>query len=325
MPETRYRPVVAVDLGGTKIEAAMITRSGQLLDQERVPTQANEGKAHVIEQLFGAIDRLVERSGIEVTDTAGVCVAAAGPVDMKRGIISDPPNLPGWGSVPLQSIVRDRFGVDSYLINDAKAAAVGEHLFGAGKGIDNMVCITLGTGIGGGFILDRRLYFGAFGGAGEVGHMTIDINGPKCNCGNMGCWELYASGTAMEKEMSRHLTLGEKSSLQQLFKAGEPVTASHIAEAARKQDPLALKLIAWSANYIGIGLVNLVNIFNPQMVVIGGGLSKIGPILLDPAEAVVKQRASKILADAVTIVPSALGDDIAVMGAAAYVFEKGAI
>jgi glucokinase len=323
MSKTKEHPVIAVDLGGTKIEAALITSSGKILGRERTATEANKGKEHVLKQLFGSIDNLLEHSRTKITETAGICIGAPGPVDMNQGILSNPPHLPGWGSVALRSIIANRFSVDSYLINDAKAAAVGEHIFGAGKGVDNMICITLGTGIGGGLITNGRLYTGAFGGAGEIGHMTIDINGPKCNCGNLGCWELFASGTAMEKETAIRLSLGEKSSLQQLFSTGERITASQIAEAARRDDPLAQNIIAWSATHIGIGLTNLVNILNPQMIVIGGGLSKIGPMLLDPAITLVKQRASKLLADAVTIVPSMLGDDIAVMGAAAYVFEKG--
>lgn len=316
--------VIAVDLGGTKIEAALISPTGQILGRERVPTMAAAGQTQVIKQIYLGIDNLRAQTNVDTAEIAGICIAAAGPVDMDRGIITTAPHLPGWQSVPLGKIIGERYQIESFLINDAKAAVLGEHRFGAGRGVNNFICITLGTGIGGGIIINGKLYFGQNGAAGEMGHMTIDNHGLKCACGNTGCWETLASGSAIARETTRRLAAGEVSLLRALLKNGaDAVTASMVGEAARQNDPLALNVIAWAAGHLGTGLVNLVNIFNPEMIAIGGGLAKIGPRLLDPAIALVRQRAFKLMADNVKIVPSKLGDDIAVMGAAAYVFEKG--
>jgi glucokinase len=315
--------VIAVDLGGTKIVAALVHPSGRVLGRERVPTMAAAGQAQAIEQIYLGIDNLRAQTGVGILETAGICVAAAGPVDMDRGIITTSPHLPGWQSVPLGKIIGERYQTVSFLINDAKAAVLGEHRFGAGQGTANFICITLGTGIGGGIISNGKMYFGQNGAAGEMGHMTIDNHGIKCSCGNTGCWETLASGSAIERETVRCLADGEPSILKSLLKDGAAVTASQVGEAARQNDALALSVISWAAGHLGTGLVNLVNIFNPEMIAIGGGLAKIGPLLIEPAIAVVRQRAFKLMADNVAIVPSKLGDDIAVLGAAAYVFEKG--
>jgi len=325
MSENMQSPVIAVDLGGTKIVTALIFENGDILDREHILTQASEGPEAVIKRMLGTIDLLLERQNMKASDLKGICVAAASPVDMKKGIVSTPPHLPGWYAVPLRDIVRDRYGIDTYLINDVKAAVLGEYRFGAGKGIDNLICITLGTGIGGGIITNGKLYFGEVGGAGEVGHMTIDANGPRCVCGNTGCWELFVSGTAMEREVVRHLSSGEASSLAEINRKNGIVTSVDITRAARNGDVLAIRVIAGSARYLGIGLVNLVNIFNPGMIIIGGGLSKIGDILMEPAIQVVKDKAFRVLSGAVQIVPSSLGDDAAVLGGAAFVWVGGRV
>ncbi len=322
MTSSEIRPVIAVDLGGTKIEAALVHPSGRVLGRERVPTLAASGQAQVIKQIYLGIDNLRAQTNISIEETAGICVAAAGPVDMDRGIITTSPHLPGWQSVPLGKVIGERYQAAAFLINDAKAAVLGEHRFGAGQGTANFICITLGTGIGGGIIANGKLYFGQNGAAGEMGHMTIDNHGIKCTCGNTGCWETLASGSAIERETTRRLAAGEASVLKSILKDGAAVTASQVGEAARQNDPLALSVIAWAAGHLGTGLVNLVNIFNPETIAIGGGLAKIGPLLLEPAITVVRQRAFKLMSDNVTVVPSRLGDDIAVLGAAAYVFEK---
>ena len=317
------RPVVAIDLGGTKIIAALAAVDGRIIDRERTPTLADHGPEVVIQRIIDAADRVLERNSFRATDVGGICVGAAGPVDMLNGIVSTPPNLPGWHAVPLRDILRDHFGIDTYLINDAKAAALGEHRFGAAKGLSHMVYVTVSTGIGGGIIADGSLYVGHLGGAGEVGHMTIDIDGPRCACGNTGCWEAFASGTAMGREAARRLEAGEASSLAAQFADRfDEVSPVQIGEAALKGDRLALSVVAWSARYLGIGLANLVNIFNPEMIVVGGGMSKMGTLLLDPAVKIVSERAFPLLTRSVRFVTSPLGDDAAIMGAAAFALQQ---
>lgn len=319
-------PVIAVDLGGTKIAAALIAPGGEILDRERAPTIASEGPEAVIQRIFDTIDLILGRSRMSGSQIEGICVAAAGPVDMQHGILSTSPNLPGWHDVPVRDIVADHYRINSYLINDAKAAALGEHRFGAGQGADNMLYITVSTGIGGGIVANGRLYVGRSGGAGEVGHMTIDMNGPKCACGNTGCWEALASGTAMAAEAIRRLESDEESSLATRFADRiREITPVEIGEAALEGDSFSLDVIAWSARHVGVGLANLVNIFNPELIIIGGGLSKMGDILLKPAVKTMNDRAFPLLAQAVRIVSSPLGDDAGVMGAGAFALQKGTI
>ena len=186
-----------------------------------------------------------------------------------------------------------------------------------------MLFITVSTGIGGGIIIDGKLYFGASGGAGEVGHMTIDVNGPKCACGNVGCWETLASGTAVAREAINRIHRGEKSLLTEMVKGKiETITAEKVSEAAQQGDALAQEVIARAMTYLGIGMVNLVNIFNPEMIVVGGGLSKMGNLLFDPVRQVVKDRAFPLLAQAVRVVPAKLGDDAGILGAAIFASEE---
>jgi len=189
-------------------------------------------------------------------------------------------------------MVREKYGVDTFLVNDASAAALGEHRFGAGKGASNLIYLTVSTGIGGGIIVDGELYTGSCGSAGEVGHMTIAVNGSKCACGNIGCWETLASGTAVARV------------------------------AAQGGDPLAWDVIRTAATYLGVGMVNLVNIFNPELIIVGGGMAKLGDLLLEPARRLVGERAFPVSAKAVRIVTAQLGDEAGVYGAASLAFAE---
>jgi glucokinase len=260
---------------------------------------------------------------VETSALGGVGIAAAGVLEMERGVITASPNLPGWKNVPLRDMIEEKLGVRTFLLNDANAAALGEHRFGVGRDVDDLIYITVSTGIGGGIIIGGKIYDGICGSAGEIGHMTIDINGPRCRCGNIGCLETLASGTAMAAEARKRLAQGTKSSLLELAR-GEPenITAKTVSEAARGGDPLALELVSRAGSYLGVGMVNLINIFNPQMIIVGGGVSRMGDMLLDPAREVVRERAFRLPAEAVRIIISELGDDAGVLGAAAFVREQ---
>ncbi len=320
MPEAK--PVLAIDLGGTKIAAAVIDGS-QVVAREYVPTLAAEGPEAVISRIFTAADRLLGAGKLSVSKLDSVSIAAAGGVS-NDGVITSSPNLPGWSNVPLRDIVRKRYGVDVFVVNDASAAALGEHRLGAGRGTKNLVYLTVSTGIGGGIIINGRLYLGAGGCAGEVGHMTVDINGAGCACGSYGCLEVLASGTAVAKEAIRRIGSGEKSTLAGMVGKPEDITAEKVAEAARGGDGLAADVIRRAAAALGVGLVNVANIFNPEMIVIGGGMSKMGEMLLAPAREVVMSRAFKLCAQAVRIVPAQLGDDAGLLGAAVFAREQKA-
>lgn len=316
-------PVLAVDLGGTKILIALISRGGKLIAEERMVTPTTKSTQVVTEGLLSAIDNFLKLRNIEVSQLHSISIAAAGAIDSDKGLITLSPNLPDWNNIPLRDIVRERYGVETFLINDASAAALGEHRFGVGKGTRNLVMLTVGTGIGGGIIVDGELYLGVSGAAGEIGHMTIDINGPECACGNRGCLEMLASGKAIVREAVRRIRDGGKSSLIDMVNGRtENITAEKVGLAARGGDVLSRDVIHEASFNLGIGMVNVVNIFNPEMVVVGGGVARLGELLLEPARRVVEARSYPIIAKAVRIVTAQLENDAGVCGAAAFAFQK---
>ena len=311
--------IIGIDLGGTKINTVLADRRGNIKARDLRDTLASEGPDAVIERIAGAIKDVSSRTKI-----AGIGIGAAGACDAAKGVITSSPNLPGWHNVPLKEKIQRQFDIPTYLENDATVAALGEYCFGGYEGIDNLIYVSVGTGIGGGIIINGQLYSGTSGSAGEVGHMTIDINGIKCPCGNIGCWETLASGNAMSREAVKRIKAGELSTILD-FADGklDKVNGKSIFAAAQKGDRLAQEVIAQTGYYLGVGLVNLVDIFNPQLILIGGGLSQMGALLLDPARKVVNQRAFQLPAQAVSIEPSRLGTDSAALGAVALVLKSG--
>jgi len=315
-------PVLAIDLGGTKIFTAIISDKGQAIAIERCTTVANEGTKSVIDRLLSAVGQILDLNNVEPSQLNSIAVAAAGAIDSDRGVVTLSPNLPGWSDIPLADIIQEKYQVDTFLLNDASAAALGEHRLGVGRGTENLVLLTLGTGIGGGIIIDGELYLGSNGSAGEIGHMIIDVNGPRCACGHTGCLEVFASGTAMARDAISRISHGERSSLVVAAEGKiEDITAEKIGVAAQDGDSLALDVIHKAATYLGAGMVNLVNIFNPDMIVVGGGVSGLGDLLLEPARQVVKERAFPIAVQTARIVTAQLGEEAGVYGAA--IFARG--
>lgn len=314
--------ILAIDLGGTKILAALFV-DGHLAGEERMPSLAGESVEATIGQMSLAIERVLQAERLALEQLDAISIAAAGPIDSTRGVITQSPNLPGWHNVPLASIIRERYKAGIFLINDAKAAALGEHRFGAGKGTRHMVMLTVGTGIGGGIIIDGKLYFGALGGAGEVGHMVIDVHGPRCRCGNKGCLEMLASGTAMARKARWYIDRHERTTLVEVAggRTGS-ITAETIGAAARAGDKLAVRIIEEAAVYLGVGMANLANIFNPEMIVVGGGVANLGEFLLEPARRVVQERAFELATRELRIAPALLGDRAGVFGAFTFAAER---
>ena len=319
---TANKLYVGVDLGGTKILTGLITEAGELIAQDYRKTKAKRGQAAVIERLIESVLRLMQDAGLQAVDVQAVGIGAPGPVESQAGVVVSPPNLPGWERVPLQEIVEEALGIPTLLENDANAAALGEYCFGAGRGSSHMIYITVSTGIGGGFVLDGRLYGGACGAAAEVGHMTILPHGPHCNCGNRGCLEAVASGTAIARQGRELVQRGVPTLIAELA-AQHPdgVGAKLVAEAARSGDPVAIEIIREAMSYLGVGVANLVNLLNPELVVIGGSLTKMGETLFDPVRRAVSQRAFLVASECVRIVPAELGDQVGVIGAAAVAIQ----
>ncbi|OGN98428.1 MAG: hypothetical protein A2Y58_02435 [Chloroflexi bacterium RBG_13_51_52] len=319
----RLKSVVAVDIGGTKIMVALFSEDGKILAKKTIPTLANEGADAIVERLYSTIKEVLESKSISLREIDAICIACAGSIDTKKGVVETPsPHLPGWAGLPLADIIRDKTGVVTYIINDASAAALGEQRYGVGKDVRNLVLLTLGTGIGGGIIIDGQLYLGARGAAGELGHMTVEAHGPGCGCGNIGCLEILASGTAIEDDAISRLRRGEKSILVTMSEGDfDRITTQMVGKAAQSLDKLSQDVIARAAYYLGVGMVNIVNVFDPEMVVIGGGISGLGEMIIAPGRKMVATQAFSITARTVRIVIGQLGNEAGVYGAAAFAFD----
>lgn len=307
------RWVIGVDLGGTQIRAIRTDLDGEKVARSQLPTEAKLGGEAVLERIFTAIDEVMQ--GAELEEVVGMGIGAPGPMDAE-GRIYDPPNLPDWGDFSLTERIRDRFDRPAFAGNDANLAALGEHRFGAGRGVDDMVYMTVSTGIGGGIISRGRLLLGARGYAAEIGHQTLVAEGPICGCGQPGHLEALASGPSIARNAQKRLEAGASSTIPD---HGQEITGKSVADAAKAGDELARELLAEAGFYIGLGLVNLIHILEPQRVLIGGGVSQAGDLLFEPIRETVYQRVMSPIYRVVEIVPAALGGDVGLMGAVALV------
>jgi glucokinase len=304
--------VIGIDLGGTKIGTGVVDLEGRVRERDYQPTRAQEGPEAGIKRMASTARRVMERAGIDARDVVSVGVGAPGPLDIARGLLLDPPNLPTWRDVPLGQAIERELHIPAYLENDANAAAIGEYLYGAGRGTRHMIYVTVSTGIGGGLILDGRIYHGARGGAGEIGHTTLLPDGPLCTCGNRGCLEALASGTAIARQGRELVQRG----IPTLIQDKERISAREVVEAMRQGDPYATSIITRAMHYLGIGMANLVNLFNPEMIVIGGGLSNLGEDLLAPVRRRIAAHAFPAAARQVQVTLAELGDEVGIVGAA---------
>jgi glucokinase len=320
MKRTRF--VLGVDLGGTKISVGAMTADGA--HQHALhsnPTLAAEGADAVVARIAAMIEQTIAgtiaETGARRDDFLGVGIGSPGPLNRELGLVITTPNL-GWSNFPLRDRVSHDVGLRATLDNDANCATLGEWWIGAARGSKNVVGLTIGTGIGGGLILDGKLYHGASDAAGEIGHTTIDSTGRRCKCGNYGCLEAYASGPAIADRAREALAGGEPSLLHTMV-AGqlEQLTAQHVYEASKTGDDVAREVVRETARFIGTGVANLLNIFNPNVVVLAGGVAQAGEDLFGPLRAEVRRRAFKTAVEACHIVPGALGGAAGVVGAVA--------
>lgn len=314
--------VAGVDLGGTKIVSVVATPEGHILGSDRCLTEAAQGPDAVIGRMVASVRRAAAEAGLREGDLRGVGICAPGPCDFRRQVVTHPPNLPGWHDVPVSRMVGEALRLPTLLENDANAAAYGECRFGAGRPYRHMVFITISTGIGGGLIIDGSIYTGASGGAGEVGHMTLEEKGPLCGCGGRGHLEALASGTAIAREAGALLNEGRCPVLARLVKEGRPLDAETAHLAARQGDADARGVIERAGHYLGLGLANIINMFNPQAIVIGGGLVGMGAMILAPARAAAREQAFAECFSDVDILEAELGERAGVLGVAALAAEK---
>lgn len=351
-------PVLGVDIGGTHLRAAVLQGS-HLLSRVSELTGEDPQPERTLSRIFNMMQQALEAAQVTIEAIRGIGVATPGPLNSRSGVLYAPPNMPSWAHLPLRDLFQQHYQPHQFPIyteNDANAAALGEYLFGAGRGCKNMVYLTISTGIGGGIILDGKIFEGMSGTAGELGHMSIDWRGERCPCGNRGCLEYYASGTAIRRIANSAIAAGQGAELlafvdtmqehpatipdraalpslqdartEPLYEAGEMagsaslprVNARTVARAAEAGVPLAREIITQAGEALGVGLVNIIHIFNPERIILGGGVTRMGEVLLEPALRLVHERAMKATYASTLINVAELGENVGLVGAGALVY-----
>ncbi len=311
------RTVLAADFGGTHLRAALVDESGTILSRVDHPTPEEATPESVIARV---VDLLAEAAASGSRRPSAACIATAGLINADEGKVILAPNIPGFRNLVLTKPVADRLGAPAFIENDASAAALGEFRFGAGQGTRHLLHATLGTGIGGGIVIDRKLYRGAKGLAGEIGHIILNPAGPKCNCGSRGCLEAMVSGVAFAQRARRILEQGKSRVLHEIVGYEEP-TATHLHIAATKGDAVCEAEIRHGGHLLGLGLGSLVNVLNPDAVTLSGGLLAMGDMLVGPMREAMYSLAYGPAAGTL-IRLSTLGEDAGLLGAAAVAFER---
>lgn len=313
-------PIVAVDLGGTKLYVAEVDANGRTGRTVRRPTVLREGADSVVDEIREAVTQL---AGGKLA-YAGLAIGVAGQVDPASGTVLQAPNL-RWKDFPLRERLESALGLGVTVINDVQAAAYGEWLHGAGRGVQDMVAVFVGTGVGGGIISRGELVIGCGGSAGEIGHTTIDMNGPECRCGNHGCLEAHAGGWAIARRAREAVERDPSHADALLAAAGgdaSVLTAEMVGTTAAAGDPLARELVRQTGEALGVGIASLANAYNPCTIVLGGGVIEGMPELIDLVQHTVEQRALPAAVAQLSIVPAALGTDSGVVGAASWAFRR---
>lgn len=311
--EKKY--VIGVDLGGTKIYTALVDLEGNIIKEKTVETLAHEGEKAVMGRIVDTIKYVIDGTDKNLIKSIGI--GSPGPLDVKNGIIIENSNLP-FKNFAIVKTIKETYDLPTYLDNDANVATLGEFMFGAGKGSENMVFITASTGIGGGAVLNGKLFRGATGNALEVGHMTVSTEGPRCGCGNLGCAEALGSGTAIGKRAKEAVLSNVVTSLKNY----ENVTAKEVFKEAANGDRVAKNILNTSLTYLGIAVANTITNFDPEKVVVGGGVVNGGDIVLDTIRNVVEERCMAAFVENCTIEKAILGGKAGVLGAAALAITE---
>ncbi len=311
---------IGVDLGGTRVRVGLVTAEGEVRHRVEAPTRRDAGAVGVLDQIADLVRAV--RAHLPQPDEVAVGVAVPGPVNPQTGVVRFAPNLPGWKDLPVREALADRLHMEVRVGNDANLAALGEHRFGAGRGFRHFLYVTVSTGVGGGIIVDDRLLLGAHGYAAEIGHHTVLENGPRCACGNIGCLEALASGTAIAREARVAVASGQGTRLREMC-GGDiwRLDAAMVVQAAAAGDAVAAGILEQAGHYLGVGLLNLIHIFNPERIVLGGGVMRAGEWITRPMWAVLRSRVHPGYLEGLDIVPPALGDNAGLLGAAVLALE----
>ena len=304
----------AIDLGGTNVRAIVAGLDGKISGDDRRPSRASDGLDATIETLLASLAHACSEAGVEASALRGLGVATPGWVDTERGIVPAAPQLIGWRDVPLVEMLQERLGLTVRLENDANAAALGENAFGAGRGTRHMLYITVSTGVGAGIIVDGRLYGGAKGSAGEIGHTIVDPSGPPCGCGKHGCLESLSSGTAIARRAAQAADRGDSAALAGIREREGRLGARQVADAARQGDAASIAIYEEAGYFLGIALANAVNLLSPEAIILGGGVMRAKDLFLPRAEETMRDLALDEPLKYMRLAEAELGDRAGVMG-----------
>lgn len=313
---------IGIDLGGTVIKGGVVSASGEVLAKATKPTEADAGVTHVVEQIAALIATLQGASD-GASAPASVGLGVPGNIDHDKGVVLASPNLDGWRDVPVVRQVSERVGRPVVLDNDANCAALGEAVCGVGRGAESMVLLTLGTGVGSGLVLGGKVWRGATGLAGELGHSIVHVNGRRCACGQSGCLEAYASASSTARRAQELIESGEASSLREVLDRGEAITAEMIVQAAEDGDRLATRVWEETCQYLAVACVNIQHIFDPQYIVLAGGMSAAGERLRGPVQGAIDAMVSKKFGRPPQVCLAQLGNDAGFIGAAMNALQEG--
>lgn len=306
---------IGIDVGGTNVKIALVDDNGNIIYSNSVPTHAELGYEYTVNNIKQAIYALLKETKLTTSDIEGIGFGFPGQIDYTNGIVLNAPNIPGWVGVPIAKMIEDEFHIPTRVDNDVRCAALGELNYGAGKGCENLICITVGTGIGSGLIINGKLVRGASNAAGEIGHIKLQMHdGPICGCGDTGCLEAFASGPAIVAMAEDYIKGGKSTKFREIAN-GNQLTPYIVCEAAKAGDPVAQRIFSIIGEYIGIGMSGVVNLLNPERIIVGGGVADAGEFLLKPLVTALKSRAMKVAGSTVEVVPAQLGNTAGVIGA----------
>lgn len=311
-PELGY--VVGIDMGSTHVSLILADFSAREIQELHMPFNINLGPRVCLDQVDTYLRDMLQKAGLTLADIKAVGAGVPGPIVAEAGMVSGPPIMPGWDGFPIRDTLQGRWGCPVTLNNDAELGALGEWAYGAGRGERDLAYIKVGIGIGAGLLLDGQIYGGITGSAGEIGHVTINENGPECQCGNRGCLEAMAGGQAIANRAIEAVRKGQRTLLTEKLPV-ESITHQDVIAAARRGDLLSQQIVAEAGSHLGTAIASLVNLFNPSMVVIGGGVAQIGDLLLEPIRRAVQQRSLRVASRAVRISAALLGRRSSGMGA----------
>lgn len=310
---------IGIDVGGTNVKIALVDGDGKIIYSNSVPTYAQMGYEYTVNNIKQAIKDLMKKTNTSSKDIQGIGFDFPGQVDCKTGVVKNAPNIPGWVNVPIAQMIEEEFNIPTRIDNDVRCAALGELKFGAGRGCENFVCITVGTGIGSGLVINGKVVRGAANAAGEIGHIKLQMeDGPLCGCGDSGCLEAFASGPSIVAMAQEYLKGGKSAKFRELAGDGE-ITPYIVAKAAEAGDPVAKRIFEKMGYYIGMGLTSVINLLNPEKIIIGGGVAECGELLLAPIRKTIQERAMTVQKESVEIVPAQLGNSAGVIGASMLV------